>query len=304
VDDLLDVSRITRGKIRLETETVEAATVVRRAVETSRPLIEARKHELELSLPREPLWIEADATRVAQVLANLLNNAAKYTLERGKIKLGVTREGDNVVFRVRDNGLGISAELLPRVFEPFTQADTSLDRSRGGLGIGLTLVRRIVELHRGSVEARSDGPGKGSELIVRLPAANAPVVEAQPALTEPPSTARRILVVDDNADAADTLGEFLADSGHSVLVRYDGKTALEAVRAYRPEVVFLDIGLPGIDGFEVARRIRQEHGSSVRLVALTGYGQEEDRRRTREAGFDDHMVKPVGVDAISKLLAA
>jgi PAS domain S-box-containing protein len=305
VDDLLEVSRITSGKIRLELETLDASVAVTRAVEISRPLIDSKKHDLQVSVPHEPLWIDADLTRLAQVLGNLLNNAAKYTDEHGRISVTVEREGKHAVFRVKDNGIGIPKELIPRLFELFTQADTSLDRSQGGLGIGLTLVRGLVELHEGTVEALSDGAGLGSVFVVRLPLVAKPKAKDHTGSFGPPrkTVPHRIVVVDDNLDAAECLAEFLTDAGHEVKVAYDGPSALEAIRAHEPDVVFLDIGLPRLDGYEVARQLRREHGDEMTLVALTGYGQEEDRRRTKEAGFDHHLVKPVHLDALSKLLA-
>ncbi|MEZ0230688.1 MAG: ATP-binding protein, partial [Planctomycetota bacterium] len=305
VDDLLEVSRITRGKIRLEREVIDAAVAVHRAVEISRPLIDAKKHDLKLVFPADTVWIDADLTRVAQVLGNLLNNSAKYTNEGGRITVTLAAEGEEAVLRIRDNGIGIPKTLMPRLFELFTQADTSLDRSQGGLGIGLTLVRGLVELHGGTIQARSDGPGQGAEFIVRLPLAPAPVA------VEPEKTADRlrtpapcrILIVDDNHDAADSLSELLTESGHEVASAYDGAKALELAKKFLPDVVLLDIGLPGLDGYSVARELRRRHADAFILVALTGYGQEEDRRRAREAGFDHHMVKPVRLDALSKLLA-
>jgi len=310
VDDLLDVSRITRGKITLQTEPVDLGAVVARAVETSRPLIDQREHQLTVSLPREPVRVEADATRLAQVLANLLNNAAKYTEKGGYIGLGATLEDGEAVVRVRDSGMGIPAEMLSSIFDLFTQVDRALDRSQGGLGIGLTLVRRLVEMHRGTVQAFSAGPGRGSEFVVRLPAlpdarprpaACNGIVEARRASEGPP---HRVLVVDDNVDGAESVALLLRLFGHEVRVAHDGLAALAAVEAFRPEVVLLDIGLPGMDGLEVARTLRQQPDlKDVLLVALTGYGREEDRRRTQEAGFDVHLVKPVHANDLPPLLA-
>jgi len=309
IDDLLDVSRITRGKIELQKEPVELATVVAHAVETSRPLIEARRHALSVSLPQEPVWLEADPIRLEQVLANLLNNAAKYTEPGGRIWLTGTREGNEIVLKVRDTGIGISPEMLSQVFDLFIQADQSLARSQGGLGIGLTLARSLVEMHGGRISAYSAGLGQGSEFTVRLPlmpkgqgrdeAGRQKARESSGVLSSP----RRILVVDDNVDAARTLGELLELWGHQVRVVHDGPTAIETARSYRPEVVLLDIGLPKMDGYEVARRLRQLPGlSGMVLVALTGYGQEEDQNRAREAGFDYHFTKPVDLADLRKLL--
>jgi PAS domain S-box-containing protein len=305
VDDLLDVSRITRGKIQLRKEPVELATVMTQALETSRSLLDSRKHELTVTLPPEPLWLEADLTRLAQVFANLLNNAAKYTDEGGHIWLSAGRRDNEVVVRVRDTGIGMTEEMLTHAFDLFTQADRSLDRSQGGLGIGLTLVRRLVQMHGGSVRAFSDGPGRGSEFVVSLPA----LQEARPAGQVPhaenrPWPSRHILIVDDNVDAAESLALVLRMTGHEVRTAYRGPAALEAARAYPPEVVLLDIGMPGMDGYEVARRLRQELGlKHLLLVALTGYGQEEDRRRSREAAIDYHLIKPVDPEALQALLA-
>jgi PAS domain S-box-containing protein len=307
VDDLLDVSRITRGKINIRKEPVELASVIARAAETSRPLLETRRQALAVTLLPEPVLVEGDATRLAQVFANLLNNAAKYTNEGGRVTVTVERAGGEVVVRVRDTGIGIPAELLPRVFDLFTQGDRSLARSEGGLGIGLTLVRRLVEMHGGRVEAFSDGPGKGSEFVVRLPilerrrGRRTGLAEAEAA--RPQTAARRILVVDDNQDAAESLALLLRAEGHEVRTAPDGATALDLVPAYQPEVVLLDIGLPKMDGYEVARRLRaREGGRCGLLVALTGYGQEEDRRRATEAGFDAHLVKPADLGVLHELL--
>jgi CheY-like chemotaxis protein/two-component sensor histidine kinase len=309
IDDLLDLSRVSRGKIELRRERVELATVLHNAIETSRPLIEAAGHELTVTLPPARVWLEADPTRLAQVVANLLNNAAKYTKEGGHIWLTAEQAGGEAVIRVRDTGVGIPAEMLPRIFEMFAQVGTSLERSQGGLGIGLTLVKSLVEMHQGTVEARSEGPGKGSEFVVRLPVAEEQlgIQPRRPAADGPaaPGTARRILVVDDNVDAAESLALLLQLKGHDTRLAHDGHGALEAAQAYRPDVVLLDIGLPGLNGFEVARRFRQlPELRDVFLVALTGWGQEEDRRRGQEAGFDHHLTKPADPAAIEKLLAS
>jgi signal transduction histidine kinase/DNA-binding response OmpR family regulator len=298
VDDLLDISRITQGKIRLKLEPVEMGTVVAEALEASRPVIESRRHHLDVQLAREPLWVNGDATRLAQVLTNLLNNAAKYTDEGGHIGLTVGPEDGSVVCRVTDTGMGIPAEMLSSVFNLFTQADRSLDRSQGGLGIGLTLVRRLVDLHGGTVQAFSEGPGRGSEFVVCLPAlAREAPGAAGPGDGEPaaaPGGGCRVLVVDDNVDAADSLGMLLQLGGCEVRLAHNGPAALEAAEAFRPQVVVLDIGLPGMDGYEVARRLRGRPGQrDSLLVAVTGYGRDEDQARSREAGFDYHLVKPV-----------
>jgi signal transduction histidine kinase len=310
VDDLLDVSRITRGKVQLRDDEVALAAVVNRAVETSRPLIEERKHALTVSLSPEPLRLRGDAVRLTQVLSNLLSNAAKYTEEGGRIDLTVRREGDEAVVRVQDTGVGIPAEMLPRVFDLFTQVDGSAQRALGGLGVGLTLVRSLVEMHGGVVEAFSDGPGRGSTFVVRLPAlpnqqqaaAEEAPAPAAPAGGVPP---RRVLVVDDNRDAAESLAVLARLWGHEVRVAHDGPSALAAAAEQRPHVILLDLGLPGLSGVEVARRLREDPAfADTLLVALTGYGGEEDRRRSRDAGLHLHWVKPVDPAALQALLAS
>lgn len=307
VDDLLDVSRVSRGKLELRRHRVRLADVLRAAIETSRPAVDAQQHTLHLRQPTDDVWLDADLTRLAQVFANLLNNSAKYMEPGGTITVDANASADEVVVSVRDTGIGIAPEMLPYVFDMFVQADRSLERAQGGLGIGLTLVRRLVELHNGLVTVRSEGPGKGSEFVVRLPRVAAGEDEATPA-PAPGSTgllpARRILVVDDNKDAVDSLSLLLTIVGQTVASARDGIDALSQVERFGPEVVVLDIGLPGLNGYEVARRIRSmEGGSRVVLVALTGWGQDEDRRRTVEAGFDHHLVKPVDFDALKALLA-
>jgi signal transduction histidine kinase/DNA-binding response OmpR family regulator len=309
VDDLLDVSRITRGKIRLQLAPLDVASVVTSAVETGRPLIEARRHEFHLSVPAEPLRVKADPARLSQVLSNLLNNAAKYTGEGGHIWLTVGQEAAKVVFRVRDTGPGIPPEMLPRIFDLFTQGDQSLDRSEGGLGIGLTLVRRLVEMHGGTVQALSAGPGQGSEFVVCLPVlsvtAPSPGATNGEAARPPVGAHRRVLVVDDNADSADTLAMLARLDGHEVRTAQTGAAALEVAQAFRPDVVLLDIGLPGMDGYEVARQLRAgAAGAPILLAAVTGYGQEADRNRSRQAGFDLHLVKPVEPEVLRRLLAS
>jgi signal transduction histidine kinase/DNA-binding response OmpR family regulator len=296
VDDLLDVSRITRGKIQLKLEPVDVGVVVGHAVEASRPVIEQAKHRLEVNLPPQPVWVNGDPARLTQVLTNLLNNAAKYTEEGGRIVLTLDREGGEAVIRVQDTGVGIPPEMLSAVFDLFTQVDRSLDRSQGGLGVGLTLVRRLVEMHGGVVEAHSEGLGQGAEFVVRLPAltgaaAPPPVGNARPASA---SGSLRILLVDDNTDGAESLATLLRLAGHETRVAHDGPEALGTAADFRPQVVVLDIGLPGMDGYEVARRLRADPKlGMVVLVAVTGYGRDRDRQRSREAGFDHHLVKPV-----------
>ena len=307
VDDLLDLSRVTRGKIRLRRAPVDLAQVVSTAVETSRPLIEARGHQLTVALPEPPLHVDADAARLAQVLSNLLNNAAKYTRGAGRIDLLAELADGEVCLRVRDTGIGIAPEMLPRVFDLFVQAESSTDRTQGGLGVGLTLARQLIEMHGGTIEARSEGLGRGAEMVVHLPALSAPAVEQAPggnqhsasAIAEP----LRILIVDDNEDSAESLALLMRLTGHEVRTAYEGLSALAEARTFMPEVVLLDIGLPGMDGFQVARRLRQEPGGDrVMLLALTGYGQDEDRRRSREAGFDHHLVKPIDLERLQEVL--
>ncbi len=306
VDDLLEVSRITRGKIELRKEPVELAAVLRSAVETSRPLIEASRHQLTLALPSEPLAPEADPVRLSQVIANLLNNAAKYTDEGGQIRLAAWQEREEVVVSVRDSGLGIPVELLPHVFDMFAQVDCTRRRAQGGLGIGLTLARRLVEMHQGRIEARSDGPGRGSEFVVRLPLTlpSRGSLQGEGGARATGLSALRILVVDDNRDAADSLALVLRLLGAEAQVVYDGPSALQTMTRLQPAVMFVDIGMPGMDGHEVARRVRQKpEWREVVLVALTGWGQEEDRRRSRAAGFDHHLTKPVDPQELQRLLA-
>ncbi len=307
VDDLLEVSRITRGKIELRKERTDLSAVIRAAVETSRPLLEAARHELTIALP-SGLSLEADAVRLVQVFANILNNAVKYTEPGGRIWVTAVRDGTSALVSVRDTGMGIDAAALPRVFDLFMQGDASKGRGGGGLGIGLTLARTLVEMHEGTVEARSAGLGKGSEFVVRLPlAAGADLSLPEPADTSPRTVhaPARVLVVDDSRDAADSLRVLLELLGAQVQVAYDGPAALDACRGYRPEVVLLDIGMAGMDGYEVARRIRQGAGSKdMTLIALTGWGQEKDRRSSKAAGFDHHLVKPVDIDALQGLLRA
>ncbi len=304
VDDLLDVSRITKGKIELRKERLALATVVQSAQEISRPLIETARHELTVNLPSEPLLVDGDLTRLAQVLSNLLNNAAKYTPEGGRIWLTVERDGSEAVMQVRDNGTGIPADMLPRIWEIFTQVDRTLERSQGGLGIGLSLVRRLVEMHGGSVDGFSEGVGRGSTFTVRLPLALVePVRQQAEGQQAEASGRRRILVVDDNVDSAKTLAMLLQLTGNEVRTAHDGPSALEVAAAYVPDVVLLDIGLPGMSGLDVARRMREmPRLRDTMLIAQTGWGQQEDRRRSEEAGFDAHLVKPVDPAVLMKLL--
>jgi PAS domain S-box-containing protein len=306
VDDLLDVSRISRGRIELRKERVALATVVSAAVEGSRPLLEKWGHELTVMLPPEPFYLDVDVARLGQVLLNLLNNAAKYTDQGGRIWLSARREHEHVIIRLKDTGIGIPRQMLPRIFEMFTQVQRSLDRSEGGLGIGLTLVKRLVEMHGGTVTASSDGPGTGSEFTIRLPLAPEPpsqgALATAGAMMVVPAR-YRILVVDDEQDAADSLAMLLRMTGHEVHTAHDGLEAVGAAAVFRPEVVLLDIGLPKLNGHEAGRRIRAQQGPHVVLVALTGWGQDEDRRRSSQAGFDCHMTKPVEFNVLQKLLA-
>ena len=307
VDDLMEVSRITRGKIELRKVSCDLAEVARSAVETSTPIIEAGGHRLDVDLPAESLVLDADPVRLAQVITNLLNNAAKYTAEGGRIGLSVRREGATAIVSVRDNGMGIPLDMQARVFDMFAQLDTAQARTQGGLGIGLTLARSLVGLHGGSVDVVSAGPGTGSEFVVRLPLPTRQDSEAGSGEGTRHSVAirqRRVLVVDDNRDAADTLGTLLKCMGADVQVVHGGIPALEAVRKYRPSLILLDIGMPDIDGYEVARRIREQpEGHETTLVALSGWGQEADRQRSAAAGIDHHLVKPVEFEAIQLLLA-
>ena len=307
VDDLLEVSRITSGKVQLRLERVAVSGIVHSAVETVRPLFEQRQQELTLSIPHETIWLLADAARLQQVLVNLLTNAAKYTEAGGHVWLNVEVARDvarEVFIRVRDTGIGIAAELLPHIFDIFTQAERSLDRSQGGLGIGLALVQRLTELHGGKVEATSV-TGQGSEFVVRLP--SLPPDTLPPLVAEavlPKSHFLRVLVVDDNLDSAETLGMLLRASGHDVRTAHDGPTAVKAVMEYVPDAVFLDIGLPLMNGHEVARRIREHpEFESVVLIALTGYGQDTDRIASLQAGFDHHLVKPARLEEMQQILS-
>ena len=306
VDDLLEVARFTSGKIRLHPVRLDMRGVVERAVESARPLIDGRRHVLTVDVPDEPIWLDADPTRLEQVVVNLLNNAAKYTDEGGRIWLEARASGHEMVLSVRDTGIGIDLEQFPDIFDLFTQADRSLDRSQGGLGIGLSLVQRLVDMHRGTVEVHSEGLGRGSEFTIRLPLPPSPAPEPPSAPTgsaERPAHAGRVLVVDDNVDSAEILATLLRMSGHDVRTAYTGPTALEAAVAHLPDVVLLDIGLPGLNGYEVARRLRQDPQlKGVRLVAMTGYGDEADRQLAQEAGFDRHLVKPVDFPKVEELL--
>jgi PAS domain S-box-containing protein len=307
VDDLMEVSRITRGKIELRREPVLLSSVMLSAVETARPALEAARHNFRIDMPAEAIEIDGDFVRLAQVISNLLGNAAKYTDPGGEISLEAERRGDEAVIRVRDNGIGIDEEMLPRIFDMFAQVPASQRRSQGGLGIGLALARALVELHGGRIEAASRGRGKGSQFTVSLPVER--VVHgtgprsAQPSPGPGAAQRRRVLIVDDNVDAAETLQMVVATMGHDAETVHDGRAAIEAARSRHPDIVLLDISMPGMDGFTVARRQRSEPElGKVRVVALTGFGQQDDRRRTREAGIDDHLVKPVSPEDLRRLL--
>jgi PAS domain S-box-containing protein len=307
VDDLLDIGRIARGRLALRKQRVALERVVDMALETSRPHINAAGHRLSVVLPTEPAVLDADPARLAQVFANLLNNAARYTEPQGSISFSAAVEGGLAVVSVEDNGIGFSEEAAARLFEPFSPLTSASGRMHGGLGIGLSLVQGIVALHGGSVEARSDGPGRGSQFVVRLPlASGAHQVEESPRVAAAPVSVagRRVLVADDNKDSADSLQRVLQLYGYDVRVAYDGAAALRLGASFRPEVAVLDIGMPGANGYDVAREIRRQQGTRIKLVALTGWGQDGDRRRAMEAGFDFHLTKPVDPGVLNDLLAA
>jgi signal transduction histidine kinase len=305
IDDLLDISRITSGKVRLRKEFIDAGTVLDQAVESARPLIDQRRHTLTVSIERGELPLHVDATRVGQIVLNLLTNAAKYTGDGGAIRLTARREGQRVAVSVRDNGMGIPPEKLPEMFRLFAQGDRSLARSEGGLGIGLTVVQKLAEMHGGTIEARSDGSGRGSEFVLRLPLARKPRV-AQPEVQRGEfavGKGSRILVVDDNVDTALGMVRLLKMLGNEVIAVHSGPAAVEAARTFRPDFVLLDIGLPGMDGYQVASALRGDEAfKEAVIIAVSGYGQEEDRRRAQAAGFDHHMVKPVDFDSLVALL--
>jgi signal transduction histidine kinase/CheY-like chemotaxis protein len=309
VDDLLDLTRVARGKLELRRTILDVGQAVTQAVQTVRPLLEAQGHQLSVELPAEPIHLEADETRIVQVLVNLLSNAGKYTERGGQIRLSAAREGNEAVLRVGDNGVGIETEMLGRIFDLFTQIGRSLHRAQGGLGIGLMLVRQLVELQGGRVSAQSDGPGQGSEFVVRLPIAspsvpsNPPDESPQPGTTSAATTCH-ILIIEDNNDARETLALLLQILGHRVETAATGPEGVKLALSARPQVVLIDLGLPGLDGFEVARQLRAALGEGARLIALTGYAQEEDRRRTQEAGFDAHLPKPVELEELNRVLSA
>ena len=307
VDDLLDVSRITQGKITLKKEPVELAKVIQHSVETARTLLESKKHHLALSLPAAPIWVHGDFARLSQVIGNLLNNGAKYTAEGGRIELAASADRGEAVITVRDNGIGIDGGLLPHVFELFTQGERTLDRSQGGLGVGLTVVQRLVELHHGRVEVASEGIGKGALFRITLPCISEVFQgeEAERAAAQVPAYAggRRVLVVDDNIDAAESIAVYLRLEGHEVRIVSDAAQAVAIAQVFAPQVAVLDIGLPGMSGYDLARRLRQHGGAPGLLIALTGYGQKEDRARSEEAGFHHHFVKPADPRDIQAAIA-
>jgi len=305
VDDLLEVSRITQRKVILKRAPVRLAAVIESAVETARPGFDAAGHRLEVKQPGDDLWLDVDAVRISQVIGNLLHNAGKFTPREGRIVLEARRQGGELEVRVTDNGVGIAPEILPAVFDLFAQADRSLERSQGGLGIGLSLVKGLVEMHGGSVTATSQGLGKGSTFTFRLPVGNVePVPEAKAADAVRP-TRQRVLVVEDNVDSAETLQMLLTHVGHEVAVVNDGRVAVEAALSFRPNVILLDIGLPGIDGFRLARKLRSlPETSGARLIAVSGYGQDRDREMSRAAGFDLHLVKPVDPQRLTAAIDA
>jgi PAS domain S-box-containing protein len=314
VDDLLEMSRITQGKVRLRKERLDLAQALGVALEAAEPLIATAGHQLGVALPERPVHVHADATRVTQMILNLLNNAAKYTPEGGRIDVAIRRDGEQATVSVRDSGIGLSAEHLTTVFDMFSQITPAVQRAEGGLGIGLALVRGLAEMHGGHVAAASAGVGQGSEFTITLPAladddglaATAAAVAAPaPADEAAPAGARRVLVVDDNVDAAESLSMLLELQGHEVRVAHDGPAALQACEAFGPDLVLLDIGLPRMDGYEVARRMRAAAwGRAVRLVALTGWGQQRDIEAARQAGFDDHATKPIDDARLRAVLAA
>jgi CheY-like chemotaxis protein len=305
VDDLLEMSRINQGKFELRCEPVDLVTVLATVIENSRPLVLAASHELIIAIPGEPVMLHADATRLSQIIQNVLDNAAKFTPPGGTIWLSVHREGTDVAIKIRDSGVGIPQAGLANVFEMFSQLENAIDRTQGGLGIGLALVRALVVLHGGTVEAHSDGVGKGSEFVIRLPVSEEEVGCATRSRGRRPTVARgrRVLIVDDNKDGAISLSMVLELEGHHVEVAFNGISGFDAARDSRPDVLILDIGLPDINGYEVARRIREQAwGTQVELIALTGWGQEKDRSDAKAAGFDHHFTKPADLDRLFDLL--
>jgi CheY-like chemotaxis protein len=313
VDDLMDVSRITRGKVELRKSRIELSAVVLRGLETASPLLEQRRHQIDLQVPLEGLPVEGDPERLSQVLSNLLTNAAKYSDPGSQIHVFAEQVDGSARLRIRDHGMGIPPKLLTNIFDMFVQQPQALDRSKGGIGLGLTIVRSLVELHQGRVWAHSDGPGSGSEFVVELPLSPEGAAADRASLSRQKAGAvdatrthpARILVVDDNLDAAESLAEFLTELGHEVRTAHDGPSAIDVAASFKPKICLVDIGLPVMDGYELARRLRHLEGlpRDVRLMAVTGYGQETDRRRSKEAGFDGHLVKPVDLEKLARSLA-
>jgi CheY-like chemotaxis protein len=307
IDDLLDVARVTQGKIALRTEKIQIADVVRTAAETSQPLIDSAGHTLTVEMSSDPIWLDADLTRLAQVISNLLNNAAKYTPPGGHIRVAVRTEEDNAIVAVADNGIGIAPEMQGNVFQLFAQVDSRPDRAHGGLGVGLALVRQLVAMHRGTVEAKSEGIGKGSVFTIRLPRVEGPTHSAEPQerqVHSPTARSLRVLVVDDTIEVAQTVGWMLEEIGHQYCLVHDGRKVLEAATTYRPHAILLDIGLPGMDGYAVCRELRADaQFKKTPIIAQTGWGQERDKARASEAGFDEHLVKPVALKDLERLLA-
>ncbi len=305
IDDLLEVSRIATGKVVLKIERVDLRMVIESAVESTQPLIQTAQHRLVANLPADPVWVDADPSRIEQVICNVLNNACKYTPRGGRIEVSLTTGADRAELRVIDDGLGIPAEMLPLVFDMFTQIDRSLDRAQGGLGIGLSLVKRLMHMHRGEVSAMSEGPDKGSTFLLTLPLATQEAATVTPALDLVSATAeqRRILVVDDNRDAAESLAMLLEMNGHKTRIAFDGGSALDIAPGFQPHIAFCDLGMPGMNGFELAASLRASYPDIV-LVALTGWGSEEDKRRTRAGGFDFHVTKPIAFEEIERILGA
>jgi CheY-like chemotaxis protein len=302
LDDLLDVTRIAHGRIALKEQPLEIGAIVAQAIETVGPLAQAKSQLLRLDRDEIPLYVSGDRTRLVQSLTNVLQNAVKFTQHGGEIVVGVRDAGSDLELTVRDNGVGIAPELVPRVFDLFVQSERTPDRSQGGLGIGLSVVKRLVEMHGGAVRLASEGEGRGTTVTIRLPRIEPPKVSARSAAAS--SGARRVLVVDDSTDAADSLAMLLELEGHEVSTAYSAAAALEKAERLQPEIAFIDIGLPQMDGYEVARRLRaSERCRAIRLVALTGYGQPTDRDQARRAGFDHHLVKPADLDSVDAILA-
>jgi CheY-like chemotaxis protein len=307
IDDLLDVSRITRGKMELRRSRVRLEDVIGSAVETARPLVDGAGHELAVNLPPEPVVLDADLTRLAQVFANLLTNSAKYTPPRGQIRLTAVRDGAEIIATVQDTGIGIPCESLPRVFDMFSQVDRSFEKEAGGLGIGLALVKGLTEMHDGTVSVESEGPGRGTTFTVRLPVAAVRTEPTEAATTELERgrAGRRVLVVDDSLDGVESLAEMLRLLGHEVHTAHDGVGAIEAAERVRPDLILMDVGMPKLNGLDATRRIRKElWGRGMTVIALTGWGQEGDRERSREAGCNGHLVKPVGIAELHRLLVS